>query len=89
MAGATLLHPLHFFFSEHRPGCEHIGKCSEVTLTRRSKGGKDKFGGLQGLQSSQLFDPVKHCCFALEPRGRGLLGMTLRYPYEVRDEPLR
>ena len=23
---------------------------------------------------------------ALEPRGRGLLGMTLRYPYEVRDE---
>ena len=23
---------------------------------------------------------------ALEPRGRGLLGLTLRYPYEVRDE---
>jgi DNA end-binding protein Ku len=23
---------------------------------------------------------------ALETRGRGLLGMTLRYPYEVRDE---
>ena len=23
---------------------------------------------------------------ALEPRGRGILGMTLRYPYEVRDE---
>ena len=23
---------------------------------------------------------------ALEPRGRGLLGMTFRYPYEVRDE---
>ena len=23
---------------------------------------------------------------ALEPRGKGLLGMTLRYPYEVRDE---
>ncbi len=23
---------------------------------------------------------------ALEPKGRGLLGMTLRYPYEVRDE---
>jgi DNA end-binding protein Ku len=23
---------------------------------------------------------------ALEPRGRGLVGMTLRYPYEVRDE---
>ncbi len=23
---------------------------------------------------------------ALEARGRGLLGMTLRYPYEVRDE---
>ena len=25
---------------------------------------------------------------ALEPRGRGLLGLTLRYPYEVRDEQL-
>lgn len=23
---------------------------------------------------------------ALEPRGKGLLGMTLRYPYEIRDE---
>src|ERR1700676_1699271 len=23
---------------------------------------------------------------ALEPKGRGLMGMTLRYPYEVRDE---
>jgi DNA end-binding protein Ku len=23
---------------------------------------------------------------ALEPRGRGLLGLTLWYPYEVRDE---
>jgi DNA end-binding protein Ku len=23
---------------------------------------------------------------ALEPRGKGLLGVTLRYPYEVRDE---
>jgi DNA end-binding protein Ku len=23
---------------------------------------------------------------SLEPRGKGLLGMTLRYPYEVRDE---
>jgi DNA end-binding protein Ku len=23
---------------------------------------------------------------ALEPKGRGLLGLTLRYPYEVRDE---
>jgi non-homologous end joining protein Ku len=23
---------------------------------------------------------------ALEPRGLGLLGLTLRYPYEVRDE---
>jgi DNA end-binding protein Ku len=23
---------------------------------------------------------------ALEARGRGLLGLTLRYPYEVRDE---
>src|SRR5438105_14810949 len=23
---------------------------------------------------------------ALEPRGKGLLGMTLRYPYEVRKE---
>ena len=23
---------------------------------------------------------------ALEPRGKGLLGMTLRYPYEVRNE---
>ncbi len=23
---------------------------------------------------------------ALEPRGRGLLGLTLRYPYEVREE---
>ncbi len=23
---------------------------------------------------------------ALEPRGRGLLGLTLRYPYEIRDE---
>jgi len=23
---------------------------------------------------------------ALEPKGRGLVGMTLRYPYEVRDE---
>jgi hypothetical protein len=25
---------------------------------------------------------------ALEPKGRGLVGMTLRYPYEVRDEKL-
>ena len=24
---------------------------------------------------------------ALEPRGKGLLGTTLRYPYEVRNEP--
>ena len=24
--------------------------------------------------------------FALEPKGRGLIGLTLRYPYEVRDE---
>lgn len=23
---------------------------------------------------------------ALEPRGKGLLGMTLRHPYEVRDD---
>jgi DNA end-binding protein Ku len=23
---------------------------------------------------------------ALELRGRGLMGMTLRYPYEIRDE---
>src|SRR5260370_30839882 len=23
---------------------------------------------------------------ALEPKGRGLVGMTLRYPYEVRDD---
>jgi DNA end-binding protein Ku len=24
---------------------------------------------------------------ALEPKGHGLVGTTLRYPYEVRDEP--
>ena len=26
---------------------------------------------------------------SLEPRGKGLLGMTLRYPYEVRDETVK
>ena len=26
--------------------------------------------------------------FAIEPRGKGMLGVTLRYPYEVRKERL-
>jgi hypothetical protein len=30
--------------------------------------------------------PSREHIIALEPRGKGLLGMTLRYPYEVRDE---
>jgi hypothetical protein len=30
--------------------------------------------------------PVLNCRGPTSPRGRGLLGLTLRYPYEVRDE---
>jgi DNA end-binding protein Ku len=33
-----------------------------------------------------LSSPLASTSFALEPRGKGLLGITLRYPYEVRKE---
>jgi DNA end-binding protein Ku len=32
-----------------------------------------------------VFSSREHI-FALEPRGKGMMGLTLRYPYEVRDE---
>ena len=35
---------------------------------------------------SVLFFTSREHIIALEPRGKGLLGITLRYPYEVRKE---
>ena len=37
------------------------------------------------LADTVVFTTREHV-IALEPRGKGLLGVTLRYPYEVRKE---
>jgi DNA end-binding protein Ku len=47
---------------------------------------RDTLGKLNMIALGRVVLTRREHVIALEPRGRGLLGMTLRYPYEVRDE---
>ena len=47
---------------------------------------RDTIGKLNMVALGRVVLTRREHVIALEPRGRGLLGMTLRYPYEVRDE---
>ena len=47
---------------------------------------RDTIGKLDMVALGRVVLTRMEHVIALEPRGRGLLGMTLRYPYEVRDE---
>ena len=47
---------------------------------------RDTIGKLDMVALGRVVLTRREHIIALEPRGRGLLGMTLRYPYEVRDE---
>ena len=47
---------------------------------------RDTIGKLDMVALGRVVLTRREHVIALEPRGRGLLGMTLRYPYEVRDE---
>jgi DNA end-binding protein Ku len=46
---------------------------------------RDTIGKMNMVALSRVVLTRREHVIALEPRGRGLLGMTLRYPYEVRD----
>jgi DNA end-binding protein Ku len=47
---------------------------------------RDTVGKLNMVALGRVVLTRREHVIALEPRGRGLLGLTLRYPYEVRDE---
>jgi DNA end-binding protein Ku len=47
---------------------------------------RDTIGKMNMVALGRVVLTRREHIIALEPRGRGLLGMTLRYPYEVRDE---
>jgi len=47
---------------------------------------RDTIGKMNMVAVGRVVLARREHVIALEPRGRGLLGMTLRYPYEVRDE---
>jgi DNA end-binding protein Ku len=46
---------------------------------------RDTIGKMNMVALGRVVLTRREHVIALEPRGRGLLGMTLRYPYEVRD----
>jgi DNA end-binding protein Ku len=47
---------------------------------------RDTIGKLNMVALGRVVLTRREHIIALEPKGRGLLGLTLRYPYEVRDE---
>jgi len=47
---------------------------------------RDTIGKLNMAALGRVVLSRREHVIALEPKGRGLLGLTLRYPYEVRDE---
>jgi DNA end-binding protein Ku len=47
---------------------------------------RDTIGKMNMVALGRVVLTRREHVIALEPRGRGLLGLTLRYPYEVRDE---
>jgi len=47
---------------------------------------RDTIGKLKMAALGRVVLTRREHVIALEPKGRGLLGLTLRYPYEVRDE---
>jgi len=47
---------------------------------------RDTIGKMNMVAVGRVVLTRREHVIALEPRGRGLLGTTLRYPYEVRDE---
>jgi DNA end-binding protein Ku len=47
---------------------------------------RDTIGKMNMVAVGRVVLTRREHVIALEPRGRGLLGLTLRYPYEVRDE---
>ena len=47
---------------------------------------RDTIGKMNMVAVGRVVLTRREHVIALEPRGLGLLGMTLRYPYEVRDE---
>jgi DNA end-binding protein Ku len=47
---------------------------------------RDTIGKMNMVALGRVVLTRREHVIAVEPRGRGLLGMTLRYPYEVRDE---
>ncbi len=47
---------------------------------------RDTIGKLNMVAIGRVVLTRREHVIALEPRGRGLLGLTLRYPYEIRDE---
>jgi DNA end-binding protein Ku len=49
---------------------------------------RDTIGKLNMVALGRVVLARREHVIALEPRGRGLLGLLLRYPYEVRDEKL-
>lgn len=47
---------------------------------------RDTIGAMNMVALGRVVLTRREHVIALEPRGKGLLGLTLRYPYEVRDE---
>jgi DNA end-binding protein Ku len=47
---------------------------------------RDTIGKLNMIALGRVVLTRREHVIALEPKGRGLMGLTLRYPYEVRDE---
>ena len=47
---------------------------------------RDTIGKLNMVALGRVVLTRREHVIALEPKGRGLMGLTLRYPYEVRDE---
>ena len=47
---------------------------------------RDTIGTMNMVALGRVVLTRREHVIALEPRGRGLLGLTLRYPYEVRDQ---
>ena len=47
---------------------------------------RDTIGKMNMVALGRVVLTRREHVIALEPKGRGLMGMTLRYPYEVRDE---
>jgi DNA end-binding protein Ku len=47
---------------------------------------RDTIGKLNMIALGRVVLTRREHVIALEPKGRGLMGLTLRYPYEIRDE---